>query len=673
MKITENIDWRINIADIETLAEYILLSFYNVDTKEWNEFEIGEYSNDILPFAKFYDKNEIDYNVFYNGIKFDGPILEYIYRNYNDWLNLSGIEIARKIYQYSQDVINDTNYGAFLEYREDMFSVKVLDPFTILGLDNEARRSSLKKCQFQLDLPSVEEMPIHHTKKNLTKEEIIQIKSYCRNDIMSLYELFKLVLGNTAHIVYKNNNQLELRLSIQEEFDINCLNYSDIKLGEELMKKSYSDEKGITLKELPRKGTFRKQVALSKCIPKYVTFKTDKLKTLLKEIKAVKLGRNGKWERVIKIATTEYVQSLGGLHSVNKNEIWIAGEDYYIEDDDASSYYPKIICDNGYYPTHLGKELLKVYKTIYNRRLELKPLAKTDKKIKGIVEAFKLLLNSIFGKLGSMESWLYDLQALYSVTLTGQYSLLMLIEEFELNGIKVISANSDGITTYFKKELLEKKQEIVKKWQEITNFEIETVRFNKFIYSSVNDYIAVPTEGKTKKKGSFITEYELWKNKSWRVVSLALEAYFIDGKNPIDFIENHDNIFDFCLMTRATGDLYLEMQRKSEEGVFDSTNTVRLKKLVRYYLSSEKEWQLYKRGIGSTGKNANISLHADNELGRIYVQYFNQWQQKEMKDYNIDYSQYIYKCLKMIDSVEKGNKLKTYINKLNNDTQLSLF
>jgi len=45
----------------------------------------------------------------------------------------------------------------------------------------------------------------------------------------------------------------------------------------------------------------------------------------------------------------------------------------------------------------LGKEFLRGYKTMFEKRLELKPLAKKDKKIAGIVGALKLAVNSVYG------------------------------------------------------------------------------------------------------------------------------------------------------------------------------------------------------------------------------------------------------------------------------------
>ena len=56
--------------------------------------------------------------------------------------------------------------------------------------------------------------------------------------------------------------------------------------------------------------------------------------------------------------------------------------------------------------------------------------------------------------------------------------------------------------------------------------------------------------------------FELWKNKSNRAIALALQEYFIKGTKPEDFINNHKNIFDYCIMaSRASGQLYLEMQK----------------------------------------------------------------------------------------------------------------
>lgn len=322
MVITESKDVKLLVADIETLLPYTLLSFYNPDTEEWFEFEISEWKNDLYEFVKFYKKENWEYVVGYNYLGFDATIIEFILRNYSLWVDLPNLAICKKIYTRVQQYIDDQRFGAFGEFRSSDFEIMPLDVFTILGLDNAARMSSLKKVEFQLDMLNVEEMPIYHGIDVITKEQCAEVKSYCRNDVLATFEVFKLVLGNTTHNIYKGNNQLALRFDIKEEFGIDCLNYSDIKIGDELLKKSYAEAKGCKLYELPKKGYFRKEIKLSRAIPKYVEFKTPQLQKLLKDTKSKTIGQLDKHEVEFKFKNTKYTIGLGGGHSDNTSEKW---------------------------------------------------------------------------------------------------------------------------------------------------------------------------------------------------------------------------------------------------------------------------------------------------------------------------------------------------------------
>ena len=525
MKI-QNKEFKIAIADIETLKCCSMFGFYDFENDQWHIFEISEFKNDLYAFVKFYSKNNWDRIVWFNGIDFDTQVIEYILKEHDKWFNFNGLEIAKLIYEQAQKVIDNKNYGVFNEFRVDYMEIKPIDVYTILGLDNEARRSSLKKCAFQLD-EEVEEMPIHHTIESLTEEEITQVRDYMKNDILITHKLFNITIGNTDHPVYKGNNQLELRLDIQDEFGIDCLNYSDIKIGDELLKASYAKAIRKDVKDLPKKGFFRKDIKLKFCIPKYVEFQTEQLKELLKETKSKVIKQQEKHEVEFNFKGTNYTIGLGGGHSDNTSEIWESDEDNQLVDLDVGSLYPAIIVNNSYYPYHLGKELLNVYKQLYEKRIELKPLAKKDKKIAGIVGAIKLILNSAYGKMGSMDSWMFDKQVQVSVCLTGQFALLMLIESLELEGIHVFSFNTDGITLKLHKDKVERFKELCEDWENKTNFILERVDYRKIAYSTVNDYIAITNDGKVKTKGDFISEFELWKNKSSRVVALALQEYFV--------------------------------------------------------------------------------------------------------------------------------------------------
>lgn len=664
MKLTEIIEAKCYVYDLETLIECFMAGFLEIDTGEYIQFEISKNRNDLYKLIKWYDNKNFDYLIGYNNLGFDAQVMEYIRMSYENWYDLTNLEICERIYKFVQNLIEGQKYHQRLPFYENQFYVKQLDVFTMLSLKNEQRFTSLKAAEFALDMESVEEMPIHHSRRNLTQDEIELISGYMINDIKATKIVFLLALGITDHPHYHGNNQLALRFDIREEFKINCLSYSDIEIGEELMKVSYAKAIKKHVRDLPRKGTFRKAVRLKECIPEYVTFKTPYLQKFLDNLKKQKINQLDKFEREVKIGGRGYTLAKGGLHADQKDEIWEAIGDYLIEDDDVASYYPKILLNNGYYPAHLGIELLKTYKTIYERRIALKPLSKTDKKIKGVVEALKLSLNSVFGKMGAPDSWLFDMKAMFSITITGELTLLMLIERFEMNGINVISANSDGVTTLFHKDKKELKDQIVREWQKETNFEIETVKFKKFFYRDVNNYLAIKEDGEIKEKGIFVVNPEIYKNKSMRVRTLALKEYFVNGISPIKSISSHKNIYDFCVRAKATGDNYLELAypdgRREHSG-----------KLVRYYITNDKKEapELFKRGIGTTGKPLNVNQQAPNDIGRVAIEYFNQFKEEK---YDVNYPQYIYQTLKIIAGIEHNHKDNDYIKSLGPNNQLNL-
>ena len=251
---------KVLIYDIETLKELFLVVIYNPQTDVTYEFAVSKWNNQLDLFVRFTEQHEDYYWVGYNNLRFDSQVVEYIIRNYEDWQTLSGLEICAKIALKASDTIHDANYDVFPEYREEALSLKQIDLFRVNHYDNKNRRVSLKRLEFEMDLENIEEMPIHHTKTNMTDKEIALTIEYCRNDIYATYEFYKVTIGETNHPLYKGNNQIALRLDIQEEFGIPCLNYSDSKIGDEMIKKFYCQEKNIQYSALPKKGTFRKEI-----------------------------------------------------------------------------------------------------------------------------------------------------------------------------------------------------------------------------------------------------------------------------------------------------------------------------------------------------------------------------------------------------------------------------
>ena len=650
------------IYDIETLKEMFLVGIYIPHENTYHEFEVSKSKYELEQFVEFTEKYKDFYWVGYNNLRFDSQVVEWILRKCQDWGEKSNLKVAAMIAQKAQDVIHDANYDVFAEYREEDLSLKQIDLFKIHHFDNKNRRVSLKRLEFEMDLENIEEMPIHHTKVDMTLEDRKLTRQYCQNDVMATYEFYKVTIGETEHPLYKGNDQIQLRLDIEKEFDIPCINYSDSKIGDEIIKKYYCEEKRMDVKTLPRKGHFRKYIFLSQCIAPYVQFKTVQLTDFLKKIKKMRLELTDDFKEHIHFYDNVYSFMKGGLHTENKPEVFEEDEDHLIIDWDVSSYYPAIIINNKQYPYHLGKEFLTGYKKMYEKRLELKPFAKKDKKIRGIVGALKLAVNSVYGKSSDMNSWIYDRQLTMFTTITGELSLMMLIEAYEAKEIRVISANTDGVTIHIHKSKLAEMEKINDWWCKITGYELERADYKKIIFSTVNDYLAIKTDGEIKKKGDFLTDFELHKNKSARIVPLALEHYYVSGVPIAETISRHKNPYDFCIRQKSTSDFHYEGYRKGmEPSIYN--------KLIRYYVTSgsdgEKLLKIKNQESQSTAPSSS-QVEAGDWLCKV-VNYLPA--KTDVKSMNINHQYYIDKAESLVlKIVTKGKKRK--VERIPNQTYL---
>lgn len=324
------------VYDIETMQELFLINILDPELHEQHEFMVSAWHNNLDAMVKFIDDHKDYYFVGYNNLRFDAQVVEWILRNYQNWHDKDNLEIAAMIAQKAADVIHDANFEVFPEYREQDLSFKQIDLFKVAHFDNKTRMVSLKRLEFEMDLENIEEMPIHHTKVDMTKEEIEITRNYCKNDVYATYEFYKVLRGNTTHPLYEGQDQIQLRLDIQEEFDIPCLNYSDSKIGDEMIKKYYCKEKKMQYANLPKKGFFRKEIKVKNCIATYVTFKTTQLQKFLKKMKETTLGLQDDFKEHIDFYGNIYSFMKGGLHTENKPEIFEANEEYEIIDWDVS-------------------------------------------------------------------------------------------------------------------------------------------------------------------------------------------------------------------------------------------------------------------------------------------------------------------------------------------------
>ena len=556
---------------------------------------------------------------------------------------------------------------------------------------------------------SVEEIPIHHSRKGLTDEEMDGVIKYEHHDIMATYGLLFITIGEPDRVTevnggisvdhlsdYRGLNMIQDRYDVMKETGMMCINWSDVKIGEEWNKLDYMNAKNIEdERELfPPKVVQPYGKKFKNFFPKTMKFKTHKLLEFIKEL-GESFVKPEKQEYPIIIGETKYTIAKGGIHSTEKNRKLIPPKGYKLRDADVGSQYPNSIVKLKICPPHLDIEtMLSLFVGKIERRIQYKSEAK---KLAGVDDVLARLRMSVqgllklcmnggyYGKLGQKGAFLNYPEGLLKVCMGNQIEILMAIEMMELAGFKVLSGNTDGFVTMFPEDQESLYKQLCAEWEALVGNDklgkLEYVDYIGLWQRNINNYIGhyVDEKGKlkVKKKGSFVTTYGapgcgINKNKSKRIIPLALEQYFIHGKDPIEFIRNHKNIHDFTIAVKAAGKMHYE-EEWTENG---QVKTKVHKKLVVYYLTTDGT-VLMKRGFNHDGKPMNNHCEAEDdkapELGQPLVKYFNDpFEVGRFEDYKVDYNYYIYETLKIIDDIEKTKKSQSFLKSLRSVQQGAL-
>jgi len=543
-----------------------------------------------------------------------------------------------------------------------------IDLYAISHFGNKARRCSLKHLQYAMQFPNIQEMPIHHSTK-IDISQLDEILEYCWNDVYSTYEFYKYVRGMVEHKEYKGVDKIEFREIIKKETGFNCLNWDDVKIGDNLNKKKYCEATGIDTRDIRNIPTTKRDVIyFSDCIPDFIEFETPQLQAFLERLKQKSVRSTKEFKETIIFDKTKYTFAQGGLHSKDKARKLESDNNIIYKDGDAGSFYPTELIKRKLYPAHLGEAWVNNITDSARARLHTyKPLIKQgDKVAKSWSDALKLGMNGGgYGKTNEFKSWQFDALVTMSVTISCQLQLLMLIEDLSLVGIRCISANTDGIVCRIPIELLSEYYRVCQEWEiQVGNIEFGQLEYNdysKLIQLSVNDYLAQTTKGEIKYKGSFEIDKQLHKSFNFRIIAIALEQYFIYNKDFRQTIMKHDSIYDFCGEIKRK-DLYEKLDEDEEESpeyydesiafYVESHNVkgeiIQQQKITRYFVSTKHE-SLIKRYY--SGKNAGTIQRV---VAKQNCTTANLITSTNPKDYPINYTYYIKEVEKIINSIE-GN------------------
>jgi len=402
----------------------------------------------------------------FNSADYDMPMIALALQGLKPW----------KLKQISDEIIKDGKrpYQIEREYGVKIPKSNHIDLIEVAPIDASLKIYALRlHCERGQDLPYPED-------SELAKHEALNVRDYCVNDLDNTHLLFD-------HL----KPHLELREILGQEYDVDMRSKSDAQVAEAIIRVELAK-----LGDSEKKPTIEPGHSFYYVPPSYVSFKTRQFQEAMQVVCSTPfiVGNGGSAECPAAVAALRprlggsiYRLGVGGLHSSEESVSYTADDDTYMIDRDVASFYPRIILNNRYFPSHLGEAFLEAYNGIVIRRLLLK-------KQKNPLEAgLKIAINGIFGKLGNLYSIVYAPQLLLQVCMTGQLSLMMLIEAIELAGIPVVSGNTDGIIIKCPKNRYKDLETIIMTWENLTGFDTEETRYEGVYSRDVNNYFALKT------------------------------------------------------------------------------------------------------------------------------------------------------------------------------------
>lgn len=625
----------IEIYDIETLKSCFTYVGINKDTGEISKFVIHKDKDEHLALVKHI--LSLSGMVGFNNNSFDYPIIHHFLKNYKRWKTPE--EIIDNIYLKAQEIITKQNLPQFSNFtiKASECFVSQLDLFKLWHYNNPARSCSLKALEIAMNFSNVMESKVPHTKEDITLEEVEDILEYNLNDVEATLEFYT-----------RSREKIDLRKYIQDTQGIYCLNFPDVKLGEEILLNNYSKEIKADKWEIKKKRTLRNQIVLKDCISDKIQFKTKEFNKVLDKFKSsVITGTKDSFSESVIFKGIKIIYGTGGLHAATYSGVYTPNPDEVIKSLDVASLYPSLAIVNSYYPEHLGIEFCKVYKELLDSRLVAKKAGNT-----ALSDAYKLSLNGAYGKSSDENSFLYDPKFTMQITLNGQLFMSMLIEELgmQIPEIKFILVNTDGFEVIIPKNKEVKYLEICKQWEEYTRLILEFTEYDKIVLADVNNYSAKYSNGKFKYKGKFEidkvvgNEIAYHKDNSFKIIPIALSEYFFNGISVETTIKSHQNIYDYCGRQKFKSDSYGEIHFIDETSGIPVKNVQKQQKNVRYYISNKGSTFIkrYNKG-GSEFINKGFQ-----------VTIFNKYVEKSFEEYDINYQYYIRECNKIIEQLENN-------------------
>lgn len=679
----------LTVAEIESRLDKVKSDiFYISDTDDSQLLSLVEYINSKE--AHFDNSVPIRYDVFgYNNQAYDDMMFKAFMMYFNRFDNTK--QLITKLKEVSDKIISlQDDKDAFWKDREldlirkyplpwatvDLFKVYALNSAGVNVDKNTGERKkfgkSLKQVSINLKwhnlldfkLPPIddEEGDIYRKKdayRGMTNE---QLNHLITNDFdrYILPKYVKPMLHYNKNDVYlvceiarQKPDEIKLRYSLGAAYNINFLCSARSNIADKLITKFYAKETGLHESAFKNLRTNRTALAFKRIIFPHIHFKTTQLQDILEDMKKIVIYHTNKdaFCKEFTFYGTTYTLATGGLHSKDKPAVLKSTDKYVYTHRDVGSFYPSTMIAYNIAPKHLNQKIfIKLLRNWRDTRIKCKHTKDEVARIvpgvhnKLAAEALKIVINAIYGKLGSDTYYLYDRLAQMQVTINGQLMALMLVEELELNGIHCVSANTDGIIVKCPRDKIELCNTIERKWCETNKLTIDSEYYDLFVTRDINNYVDRQEDGKLEYKGALDPKQyikDLKKGYDMPVVAKAACDYFLNGTPVMETLRNHKDILDFC-KTQNVGKQFEVVYQKVENGkVID----IHSQRHVRFYVST--------KGVIIMKENVNSGQRSVLASGKPVI-ILNKLDDKDISLRNIDYKYYYEEAYKIINPIKLG-------------------
>lgn len=490
-------------------------------------------------------------------------------------------------------------------------------------------------------------------------EWIPDMMHYNRNDVFIVCEMVRLYM-----------DEIKLRYQISKSYGINALSSSRSEIANQLFVKFYSQFSGLQPYQWQGHKTERNALPFKRVIFSFIHFNSEYLQSVLNKMKQVVIYSVSKdsFQQEITINNLTYTIATGGLHSQDKpgelksriryaescsptgelvkNNIWdyITDDSYIYVHFDIASFYPSIMSVYNIAPEHLnGNVFVKLITWLKDTRVAAKHSKEPvingiPKKI--LAEALKIVINSIYGKLGYEFGDIYDRLAVLKVTINGQLMIIMLCERLEEAGIEIMSANTDGIVVKLYKSKKKEFDRITSDWMEETKLGADSEEYKAYICRDINNYFAQQINGNIDYKGALnpnMYKINLSKGYNAPIVAKAAVNFMLYDKPVLETLTECKDILAFCKTQNVGKQFHIEL--------IENSNVKILQRNVRFYVS-------YKGG--NIYKVNNDDKTRDGLCAGYKVQILNTLDDKSIEERGINYGYYLEEANKIIDPIKLG-------------------